>query len=324
MAEKTEVVTTPEAEPETESLDTKMTKFVGQKYGEAVAAENSAEAVTETTEAPAADAPADEPAEEPAPKAEELFTTEQLSDPKFWDRLDKAGWEKAAKLHPVETSRVKAGYAAASKIAEEARKAKPEPKEERDDSSTQKLSPEMTEVLRKIDSLDPAERAEGLDSYVELKMAEKLPKFGFNPNQAKAAQLASSAYDLAVAELPDLGKIDLQVLDAAVESDPVLLALVSTGNVQNVAVAMKRAGENVIAKQKADQDKAAAEQRAKDAKTKETQRKVKSNASIPSNVVVESPAGSAPTDRPKGQRTDADMQKFVDEQYDAAVAAESR
>lgn len=304
----------PKAEETPQSLPDRMLKSASEAWQSA--AEESAPADTpETPEAPAADAPEPKADETPKEPESEKITPDQLADKAFWGRLDKAGWERMEREHPVATAIVKAGQAAATRIVNEARKETPKPAEERTDTTKQEtLSPEMTAAFAKMQSLDQTEALEGFREMQKLALLETLPQFGFDPNRAKAEQLASESYSQAVGEMPELGKLDPIALDAVVEADPVLMALVETGTKKNVVVAMKRAGETLISKQKAESDNAAAKQREKDEQTKRHQQKLRSNASIPGQVVVEQPSGGSPKGKPS-------MEEFAAKLYNEAAAS---
>jgi hypothetical protein len=298
---ETEVVATTETKPEvTESLTESMAKFVEGEYGKAAAEESSAAQTEETTEAKAADTTEAKADETPVQAAPEPFTTEQISDPKFWDSLDKAGWERAAKLHPVETARVKASYAAASKIAAAA-KAKSEPAEERTEAPKQ-LNADWKEALRKANSLDEDEAIEGQRLIAKLTLREALPEFGINPAETQARAIERNAYQIAVEGLPELDSLSDDVLNAAVEADPFLMqnvqiaaSLPAQQSVALLANVMKQAGSAVLAKQKAEETSKAATAAAEAEKKQAQQKKVRSNANIASNVVVEQPFAGKPT-----------------------------
>lgn len=287
------------------------------------------ESAADTTEKPAeatAAAPAPEPAAEaPETKAEEPFKPEQLSDRKFWDSLDKAGWAKAEKLHPVETARVKAAYVAAGRIAEEARQqaaqnrpAAPATEQPVD----KKASPELREAIRKANSLDEDESAEGLQAIVKLTIPSALKEFGINTDEAKTVALEQMAYATVVAENPAIAEVDLKAMNDVVIAQPALANMLDIAatmpDEQRVAITanvIRIASGAVMAQQKAVSEAAAAKKAAETEKTRKTQATVRSNAANPANVVVESPSGGAPAGKP-------DWKKNVEQRWLAAAEKE--
>lgn len=293
--------------PEPKPLE--LEEFVHKQYEQAAAPESDTDVKPTATEAqPAAEAKA---TPEPPAQVEEPFTTEQLGDPKHWDRLDKAGWERAAKLHPVETARVKAGYAAASRIVEQARTAQPRPAE-----PEQQKEPERdlyAEALAQTDSLDPEERAKGFRALARMEAETLFKPYKETLQQsalkAQASQIEKAAYVAAVESMPegmraDFVTLDSKELDAAVEGDPELLDdielavnLEPEARVRLLAKVMRRAGKIVIENRKS--AKAAAEadvaKKANDEKTAKSQERLRSNKTNASSTVVDSPVGKTPS-----------------------------
>lgn len=310
VAPQPEPVVVPEPKP------VGIEEFVHKQYEQheatLAAAESKPEEAAVASEAKAADKPEAIAEAKPQPAAEEVpFTPEQLADPKHWDRLDKAGWERAAKLHPVETARVKAGYAAASRITEDARRVAATSRPEPEKKEEPKADP-YAEALEKTDSLDPSERAEGFRTLARLE-AEKLLRerdqaTGFDPVEAQAHASERAAYRAAVDQMPELAELPSAELDAAVEADPELtddvkfaVSLEPEARTVLLAKVMRRAGRIVLsnraaAKAAADAD---ATKKAKEAKDAEVQRRLRSNEDNPSKVVAETPGGKTP----KGERT---------------------
>lgn len=306
--------TTPSTEPAVEAPEPKpleLEEFVHKQIEQLAAPESETDVEPKVAEAaaPAADAKADTP--QPPAKTDDVpFSTEQLADPKHWDRLDKAGWERAAKLHPVETARVKAGYAAASRITEQARAAQPRPEPEK---PAEPERDQRAEALAKTDSLDPAERAEGFQTLARLE-AEKLFKpyeqtLQRSALQTKAVEVERAAYKAAVDSMPEdvraeFMALDSKELDAAVEGDTELLddveiavGLEPEARVRLLAKVMRRAGRIVMdgkrsAKVATDSE---AKRVAEEAKKVASQQRLRSNQSNPSATVAESPGGKSPS-----------------------------
>lgn len=317
MAENTEVVHSqePKAEEIPQSLHERMEKSVADKW-QSAATESAAAAAPAAEETPKAEPDGSESsaAETTQNESEKpQVTPEQLADKKFWGGLDKAGWERMEKHFPVETAHVKAAQAAATRIVNEARKETPKPAEERTDAPKQQLSPELQQAFRKMQSLDETEALEGFREMQRITLRESLPEFGLDPDRAAAEKVAINAYAIAAKALPELDSLDLNALDAVVESDPVLVALVKTANVDNVAIAMQAAGRQLLAKQKADSDKAAADKAAKDREKAEKQAKLRSNASIPGSVIAEAPGGATSKAKPS-------MEEFVANEWNKEAA----
>jgi len=291
-------------EPVTEPADLSMEEFVHQKYEQVAAPESNTEKPAETPEAetPAAETNVETP-EPTQAAADEPFTPEQLADPKHWDRLDKAGWERAARLHPVETARVKAGYAAASRIAEDARikaqSSRPEPEKPAEPD----VDP-YQEALQKTDSLDAQERAEGFRALARLEAEKLFQESGIDPIATQATATERAAFRAAVGVLPELASLSSADLDAAVESDPDLTDDVQfavtlrdkAARERLLSKVMVRAGRIVLSKQAEAKaaTKANEERAAKAAKEAEAQRRLRSNQTNASTTVVETPTGKPP------------------------------
>jgi hypothetical protein len=303
---------------ETPSLDERMTKTAERLIGEAAAAESASATTTEGhTEAPA-EAKADEKPNETTEAKPDAITPEQLADPKFWGQLDKPGWERMERDFPVATRHVKAAQAAATKIVNAARQTTPKPAEERTETQTQQkqsLTPELQEAWRKKNSFDPAEALEGEREWNKLILRESLPEFGFDPAAHQAHAIATSAYAAAIEVLPDLKQFSDAELDAAVESDPALMRMLSVADklpdnasrVEMIAGVMIKAGQTLTAQKQSATAKQAAAEAAKNETTKLKQAKERSNANVASSAVAETSASGAPRKKPSMEERAAEM-----------------
>lgn len=298
-----------------EALSDRMLKSVSDKWQGA--AEESP--VEETPVEAEAEKPAAEEAETPAeveakPVADQPFTAEEIADPKHWNRLDKAGWEKAARLHPVETSLVKAAFRAASLKAIEGKREQPSPAEERADAPA-KISPAIRDAVRKANSLDEEEAVEGLQDLMKLTLKDALPEFGIDPDETRAVATIKQAHRIAVEQMPELAELDIAELDAALDGDEALLALVATNDPKNVALAMRSAGRKVLESKSSAKAAEDAKKAGEKAKLVDKQKREKSNAHNVSNTIVDTPAGATP----KGKET---VEQYVNRQW-AEVSAKA-
>lgn len=320
MAEETTTATP--AAPE-KPLSERMEEFAVKQF-EQVAAEESDTETTETTEqtAPQGEqSDADGKTTETQEAKPEEITPEQIADPAFWGRLDKAGWERMEREYPVQTRHVKAAQQAASRIVNEARKTAQTPAEPANGKPTEpSISTELQDAIRRANDLDETVAAKGLKDIVRLTLKEALPEFGLNPDAAKASAIAQTAYASVVAETPEIANLDLKELDAIVDASPALTNILNRAQTLPDDIrtsltmdVMRQAADSLMTKKKAEQEATAAREANKTAKVKETQRKVNSNASIPSNAVVNSPAAGAPT----GKKT---VEQFVNEQWEKVAA----
>lgn len=311
---QTPVTPEPEAKPEL-SIDERIAQSLARHEAGAAtesAPEKPAESVEEADKA-AADTTDEKTGEveakteETKDEAPEPFTAEQLRDPKFFDRLDKDGWARLEKLHPALYEMGKAVASARGKAYQELQQLKKAAPSESVDSTQPKVPEDRKALLAKLDSLDDDERAQALDAIIDAALREKLPKLtGIEPNEAQAAAVGREAFRMAVDAMPEMAKLSDDDLGAAVEADPNLMELLelaaTTPREQSVRITanvMKRAGQAVLAKQKAEADAAAAKRQAEEAKLRERQTRVKSNASNPSNVLQE----QAPAKVPTGKRS---------------------
>ena len=308
--EAAEVVETPEQGNKPElTQDERIAEVLARHEGQSAAPESApkVDSVEEPKEEPADETPTEEveaKPEEPTEPQPEPFTPEQIADPKHWDRLDKAGWERAEKLHPVETARVKAAYAAASRIAAAAQKeAKVPPAEERIDATQKSLADEEAELLAKMDSLNDSERAQAMREFTKRVVREVVPELtGIRPESVKAREIEGEAYRLAVAAVPEIANYSDKELDAVVEADAEMMAdvelAVSLPEQQAAALlasVMKRAARQVGAQKAAAAADAEAKRKAEEARLADKQKRVRANANNPSNVLQTSNAARVPS-----------------------------
>lgn len=301
MEPETEVVQAPEpkAEPQP-SLQERMAKSVEEAWGGATT--ESATATTPSADEPpvAAQAGAEPVAGEEAPAAQSAapgedvpFTPEQLKDTAFWGGLDKDGWAKAERLHPVETKLVKAAQAAASRIVNAARKdapAEPAPPVTQT-AGEPELSAEQQAILDDIDLGTPMERLKAFQKLA-LMTVEEVPAIKSTRAAEQRQALMDGAYAIAVngdetlglPAFPQLDQLSEDELKAAYDSDPEAKAMVGLGTPQAIAIGMRRAGQLALA-QKA----------ANDAKFNAEQEKLRRNANTPvSNAVKPGSGGPIP------------------------------
>jgi hypothetical protein len=328
----TEVAQTPVPEQAAtpEPLSKRMEKTVTAQWLDSVAKENASAQTPAAEEAPTAQpAGSEQKAEEAQPelKADDPFTPEQIADPKFWAGLDKAGWEKAVKLHPVETDRVKRAFAASTRIVNEAKnQVKNQPAgntNEAPANAEPAISPELMDAVQRANSLDARESAKGLKDIVRHVLKDALPEFGFDPNAAKAQSIMRNAYASVVADLPETSTIDGKELDAVIDADPHLTKMIATADTlpdaprtEIYASVMRKAVDTVIASKKSESDAAALKAAAENKKKAEEQKRVRSNVNIASNSVVESPSGGAP----QGKKS---IRESVLQKWNEAAAAEN-
>lgn len=305
---------------------------VSEKFGERESAPVEGapqEEFVETTEAPEESpeekpTPQEEPKPEPVPAKIEV-SPEQLADTKYWGSLDKAGWERMERDYPVATAHVKAAISAGSRIVQaakaEAKTAVPPPQEQQ----AQPTSTSFDEAFERSQSLDPDEAKRGFMDAVALFVREQvLPQAGVDPVEGQAKAIASSAYEQALAEVPELQELqDDKELDAVVDSDPGLLELLQIASESDKATAarlttrvMVTAARTVLqnraTKAKADETakaaKEAEDKRAEDAK----QKRLRANQQSPSQVALKSQVGASPKRTPT-------TEDVVDEQIAAYV-----
>ena len=325
--EKSEVSTQETKAEAPQSMAERMEKSVGEAWLRA--ATESAPETTETTEAEqAAETPA---AEEVEAKADETkdevtelpWTAEQMRDPKFYDRLDKAGWELLEKYSPAmaaKAEKVKAVYSALGKVTSPKYQQELQP-ETRSEAPAEESDAALQAAILQANSLDPKEAALGLKTIIKLTVGEMLPEYGFDPVQAKAAKVASNAYATVVAKTPEIASLDLKELDAVVEGDESLSTLIAVAEglpddkrVQITASVMRTAGERLLATKKAEKAAADAQTAAQVAAKQKTQKKVQSNANLSSAAVIEAPASGARTTAKKS------IEQFVHDEYAKVVA----
>lgn len=295
-----EVTTAPETEPQiAESLDERLAKSLERNEASA-ATESAPEAPKETPEAePAAETTEPEPEEIDEPKEPpvddaEPFTEEQLRDPAFFDKLDREGWKKLEDWNPALYRKAKAVYSALGKANQLAQQSKPQPAQE-ERSTEPTLAERKRAAFLKSQSLDENEAEAGFEEYQSLLLEEKLPQLGFDPVEAKAVSVAKQAYEIAVADVPELADFELKDLDAEVDSSPRLMRLVNKGDVESVAIAMALAAESLVAKRQVAKAKADADRAAAEKKKADEQRRLKSNANNPANAVTEASRARVPS-----------------------------
>lgn len=301
MDPEIEVVTPPAPQAPPPSLQERMAKSVAEAWPGATT--DSATAPAPSAEVPAVEAPTGvvpavvettPPAAVAASQVDTPYTTEELRDQAFWGRLDKDGWAKVERLHPVETARVKAAQAAAARIVNAARKEVPAevvppttpPAPEPD------LAPDQQAILDAIELGTPQERFKAYQQLAALTV-QSVPEIQATRASSKRAELMQQAHDIAVngdestglPAFPELDGLDTDALNAAFESDAEAKVMASIGTPAAIALAMRRAGQTVLAKKQADTAKFAADQD-----------KLRRNANNPpSNAVAPGAGGPIPT-----------------------------
>lgn len=315
----------PKAEETPLSLSERIEKSVTEQWQRAATEESASEpeaAAEEATEQPAGSEQRAEGTTETAPEKFEV-TPEQLADTKFWGGLDKAGWERMQQHYPVATQLVKAAQAAGTRIVNEARRTAPPTAETANEKPTEaQPSPELMAAIQKANSMNDKEAAEGLQKVIELTLESALPKFGVDPAANRVAAMEQAALKVAIEEMPVIASYSENELVEAIKGDPALVRLVGIvdqvkderARVEMAASIIMRAGQTVAEQRKGQADSQAATKQAEIDKKKNVQRKVNSNASIPSSTVAESPSGGAPKGRPT-------IKEFVEKEW-AKVAGQ--
>lgn len=326
MGDEVEVVAPKAAEPEAAKPPSRR-EVLEQRFDTFVKSESEGAAQEAPAgEKPAAEVPAKPEAEAAAAKSEEAqpkieepakieVTPEQLADSKYWGSLDAEGWKRMERDYPVATAHVKAGQAAASRIVAEARKtATPPPPERTDETpSDEEFSPEYLEAIELSQSLDVKEAARGRRILARLDAEIIAKEIGVDPQQNKADAVAQSAYQNALAQMPELATFDMKELAKIVEADPALKYLVEqVGTAEAITSAMLSSGRTYKA-QKAQADvaaKAAAEQKKADEKKNANVKVVQSNARPASADLVNgkgAPPAKLTAYEKKSQRYDAEV-----------------
>lgn len=299
MEPETEVVQAPPPQAPPPSLQERMTESVAAAWPGATT--DSATVAAPSAEVPAVEAPAGvvpAPVETtpPAPLAvadDTPYTPEQLKDSAFWGSLDREGWAKAERLHPVETKLIKSAQAAASRLVNAARKEAPaEPVQPAQPAEEAELTPEHQALLDTIELGTPKER---FDAYQKLAAmtVQSQPEVRAVREKEQRAALMQQARDIAVngdeeaglPPFPELEGFDEATLNAAYAKDPEARALASIGTPQAIGLAMRRVGQTVLAQKHADTVKFEAEQE-----------QIRRNANTPvSNAVRPGAGGPIPT-----------------------------
>lgn len=304
MDQETEVAQAPTPQAPELSLRERMTKSVTEASPVwSGATTDSATVAAPSAEVPAVQVPAGveqapveiAPATVAAPVDDTPYTTDQLRDKSFWGGLDKEGWAKAERLHPVETALVKAAQGAASRIVNAARKEVPAPPDTAQ-PATQTAEPELTAehqaLLDAIELGTPAERFKAFQQLATMTV-ESVPEVQATRENEKRAKLMQQARDIAVLgdevegipPFPELENYDEAVLNAAYDKDPTAKAMAKIGTPAAIALAMQRVGEIVKAQKLGETARFEAEQD-----------KLRRNANTPaSNAVLPSTAGPIPT-----------------------------
>lgn len=328
MPEEAEVITAPETEPAKESFEERGMKFVEQQFEAIGAATESATAeAVPTPEAPvAAEAKTETPAVEPKTEPEpEPFTAEQMSDDAFFDKLDKAGWERLEKLHPA---LFKMGKAVASARGKAFARLKGLPEPPKEEPNVTPKPDDLTEAIkaakRKRDSLDEDESLRG-----ELELAELLTQQREEKrNAARAAQqkemdgILANAQELAVAEEPEIANVSEDDLDAVVAKSPRMKRALSAAihhpdsaqRAQLIADVMVDAfGVIKSTRQSATATEA---KRKADEKAEADKARLRSNANNPAAPIAETPSGKSQN----GAKTfEKDGLNFIQSQLNTAA-----
>lgn len=298
MEVETEVVHAEEPKAEQQSLQERMAKSVAEAWPGATT--DSATVTTPSADEPppAAQAGVEQVAVENTPAAptatpgdDEPFTPEQLRDTAFWGRLDKDGWAKAERLHPVETRLVKSAQAAASRIVNAAKKDAPaeptQPVTQTAAEPEQQLSAEQQAILDDIDLGTPTERLKAFQKLA-LMTIEEVPVIKSTREAEQKQALMDKAYNLAVngdetldlPAFPELDQLTEAELTAAYNADPEAKVMVGLGTYHAIALGMRRAGQLALA-----------QKRENDAKFQAEQDKLRRNANTPVSNAVKPGAG---------------------------------
>lgn len=319
---------TPEAQatPATEqpkSLHERLESIVDQHTSEVAAADATVE--TPAAAGTPAQASADPtgsaaPAETPAPEPEKIVVTdEQLADTAYWGALDEDGWKRMARDYPTHTTLSRKWQGVVSKVANKNRQAAPPPANTRSETIDAEPSPELLDAVIMSQSLDPKEAARGHLLIAKLTAPNVLRENGYDPDVAKANESFREAASIAVEAMPALLPLireHVEELDVIADEHPALKALAATGDPQNIAIALQEAGKifverktAVASKAKSDADAAVAE-----AKKKELQKIVKSNAR-PASADVMASHGATPQPKvPLRQRLGGIIDTFTAQQ----------
>jgi hypothetical protein len=323
--ETTEAQAPPQESPATEELsfDERIEAAVAkveEKLGKRESApEDGApeEEPVETTEAPegspeAEAAPKEEPKPETAPAKIEV-SPEEIADTKYWGSLDKAGWERMERDYPKETASYKAAITAGSRAVQAARAEAQEilraaragaPNSEQTGKPT---STSFDEAFERSQSLDPDEAKAGFMDAVKIFVRENvLPEAGVDPVEGQAKAVASSAYEQAIAEVPELSELqDSKELDAAVDGDPGLLELLEIASKSEPEAAVRltkrvmvTAARTVLANRATKAKEAEAAKAAKEDEAKKVedakQKRLRENQQNPSQAALKTQTGAAP------------------------------
>lgn len=316
-----------QAAEQPQSLEQRM-NAIYEQHESTVAAQDATTADKPVTESQPAEADAKPDGEVVAAEAtpteaqKVVVTDEEMRDQAFWGRLDKAGWERMERDYPVQTSLIKSAQSAASKLVEAARKAAPPAPESRTEAQPEEeFSPEYLAAVELSQSLDTIEAARGRRQLLKMEAEIIAKEIGVDPNRNKANALVNESVRLASEAMPELTSLasteaGRAEIDAVIDANPALAALVATNIPANLAIVLQEAGKTVIANRKATAGKASVEKAKADAvqKKQETQKVVQANARPASADVVNSRGAGA------GKPS---MREAMEAKFDRAVARQN-
>lgn len=244
-----------------------------------------------------------------------VVAADQLADRAYWGKLDADGWKRMERDYPAETALVKEWQrtvtAQENRHRKELDELRTKPQEARHEAlSSDEPSAELIAAVEMSQSLDPKEAAKGHELIADLTFDRVAKKRGIDPQQTKETAIATSAYEAAIAVLPDIAKLPTEELNAAVTSSRALTALARIGTPEALTEAMIGAGEIVIANRKQAAAKAASDKAAKDIEKKGTLRTVQSNARPASGDALK-PHGASPNKLTIDERLNARFDKEV-------------
>lgn len=263
----------------------------------------------------------------PASETKVEVTPEQLADSKYWGSLDHEGWERMERDYPVETKSIKTAQATINRMMSEARAevdriknegAPTQPTEPRTEQHDDEPSEELIAAIERARSLDPIEAAKGEIEKQRLLAGLVAKEIGFDSSAAREAKVYQGALAKAAKEVPELAsfvgnKDDRLALDKIIDQSPSLSRLSQLGGEENYMTVMIEAGRTLKAQrasEKAAAD-AAATQAAADAKKKERQGIVQSNARTAAGEITQ-PHGTTTAAKTIDQR--------LSDRYDREVA----
>jgi len=280
-------------------------KFVTTETGGSDSPVADAKPAAEGTEAADPDGGDIKPEEQSRVEPEKIVVSpDQLADTAYWGKLDADGWKRMERDYPTETKLVKSWQATVTRVENRKRvEAQAPPPEQRSTTlpDDEKPSAELLAAVRMSQSLDDDEAARGHLLIAKLTTPAVLKENGFDPAKAQAQATVDAAYAAAVVELPELATFASAELDEAVNSNRTLKALVNIGTPEALTEAMIGAGQILSDRKKAATATAAATKAAADAKKKETQRVVQSNAA-PASAGALASHGASPDTRTRKER----------------------